>query len=259
MRLLPPSTNNHTTAGAAGVFPLRRLGTVRVLSLIQQADAPMGTFADVVRERGDDLLEWTASNGPPPENPEAFDAAFVLGGAMHVDQEEEHPWLRQEHEVIRALLDADVPTFGVCLGGQLVARVAGAHVGPAPKQEIGWHEVELSPEGQTDPIFGELPDRFPALQWHSYAFELPSGAVALATSPVCLQAFRLGQRAWGVQFHPEVTPDILAEWFGDYESDPDAVALGFDPAAAEREARERLAAWNAVGGTLFDAFIRAAR
>jgi GMP synthase (glutamine-hydrolysing) len=172
----------------------------------------MGTFADVVRERGDDLLEWTASNGPPPENPEAFDAAFVLGGAMHVDQEEEHPWLRQEHEVIRALLDADVPTFGVCLGGQLLARVAGAHVGPAPKQEIGWHEVELSPEGQADPIFGELPDRFPALQWHSYAFELPSGAVALATSPVCLQAFRLGERAWGVQFHPEVDAPILESW-----------------------------------------------
>lgn len=191
---------------------------MRVLALIHQADAPAGTFADAVRDRGDDLLEWTASNGPPPHDAEAFDAAFIFGGAMHVDQEEQHPWLRDEHEVIEALLAADVPTFGVCLGGQLVANAAGAQVRPAPEPEIGWCEVELSPEAKADPIFGELPDRFQALQWHSYAFELPSRAVALATSPVCLQAFRLGERAWGVQFHPEVDAPILEHWLRDPEA-----------------------------------------
>jgi GMP synthase (glutamine-hydrolysing) len=191
---------------------------MRVLSLIHQTDAPLGTFADVVRERGDELLEWTASNGPPPEDPESFDAVFVLGGAMHVDQEERHPWLRQEHDVIRALLAAEVPTFGVCLGGQLLASVAGARVGLAPEPEIGWYEVELSPGAKADPIFGELPERFQALQWHSYAFELPPGAMALARSPVCLQAYRLGERAWGVQFHPEVDTPILEGWLRDPEA-----------------------------------------
>jgi GMP synthase (glutamine-hydrolysing) len=191
---------------------------VRVLSLIHQADAPLGTFADAIRERDDELVEWTASNGPPPEDPEEFDAAFLLGGAMHVDQEEQHPWLRQEHEVIEALLATEVPTFGVCLGGQLLAKAAGAEVGPAREPEIGWYEVELRPEAKADPIFAELPDRFQALQWHSYAFELPPGAVALATSPACLQAYRLGESAWGVQFHPEVNAPILESWLRDPEA-----------------------------------------
>jgi GMP synthase (glutamine-hydrolysing) len=216
---------------------------VRVLSLIQQADAPLGTFADVVRARGDELLEWTASNGPPPKDPEAFDAAFVLGGAMHVDQEEEHPWLRHEHEVIEALLAADVPTFGVCLGGQLLARAAGAEVAPAREPEIGWHEVEVSPEAKADPIFGELPDRFQALQWHSYAFELPPRAAALATSPVCLQAYRLGERAWGVQFHPEVDAPILERWLG-Y---PEARGKGFEGGPME--------SWALLGRGLAERFL----
>jgi GMP synthase-like glutamine amidotransferase len=206
---------------------------VRVLSLIHQADAPTGTFADAVRERGDDLLEWTASNGPPPEDPDAFDAVFVFGGAMHVDQEERHPWLREEDDLLKGLLAADIPVFGVCLGGQLLAKAAGATVGPAPKEEIGWHEVELTSDARGDPIFGELPERFEALQWHSYAFGLPPGAVALANSPVCLQAYRLGERAWGVQFHPEVDIPILEGWL----DHPEARGRSFDLAPMESWAR----------------------
>ena len=216
---------------------------MRVLSLIHQTDAPAGTFADAVRERGAELLEWTASNGPPPEDPEAFDAVFLLGGAMHVDQEEQHPWLRHEHEVIEALLAADVPTFGVCLGGQLLAQAAGAQVGPATEPEIGWYEVELSPEAKADPIFGELPHRFQALQWHSYAFELPPRAVALARSRVCLQAYRLGERAWGVQFHPEVNAPILQGWL----RDPDASGKGFESGPME--------SWGRLGQGLAARFL----
>jgi GMP synthase (glutamine-hydrolysing) len=217
----PDEANTHTTAGAAGLFPLRRLRPVRVLSLIQQADAPMGTFADVIRDRGDELLEWTVSNGPPPEDPKGFDAAFVLGGAMHVDQEGQHPWLRHEHEAIEALLAAEVPTFGVCLGAQLLAQ----------------------PEAKADPIFGELPQRFQALQWHSYAFQLPPRAVALATSAACLQAYRLGERAWGVQFHPEVNAPILEGWLGD----PEARGKGFEGGPME--------SWGRLGQGLAARFL----
>jgi GMP synthase (glutamine-hydrolysing) len=202
---------------------------MRVLSLIHQHDAPAGTFADVVRERGAELLEWTGPNGPPPNDPEGFDAVFVFGGAMHVDQEEQHPWLRHEDEVLKSLLAADVPTFGVCLGAQLLAKAAGARVGPAPEPEIGWYDVELTPEASADPIFGALPDRFRALQWHSYAFDLPPGALALATSPLCLQAYRLGERAWGVQFHPEVNTPILEGWL----RHPEGRGRNFDLAPME--------------------------
>src|SRR6188474_1064890 len=124
---------------------------VRVLCLTHEHDGPAGLFADVVRERGDELLEWNVSQGPPPEVPESFDALVVFGGSMHVDQEDRHPWLTGQHDLMREALDRGQPLMGVCLGGQLLARVAGAHVGPAARPEIGWFEIELTPEGASDP------------------------------------------------------------------------------------------------------------
>ena len=90
---------------------------------------------------GDRLVEWIPSTSAtlPPA-----DAVLVFGGAMHVDQEAEHPWLRVELDVLRRLLDARTPVLGVCLGAQLLAQAAGAHVGPAPEPEVGWLPVELT-------------------------------------------------------------------------------------------------------------------
>ena len=210
---------------------------MRVLCLTHEHDGPAGLFADVVRERGDELLEWNVSQGPPPEPPGSFEALVVFGGSMHVDQEDRHPWLTAQHDLMREALDRkNTKEKGVhedvCLGGQLLARAAGAHVGPASRPEIGWFEIELTPEGASDPVVGALPERFDAFEWHSYAFDVPPGGVLLAESPACAQAFRVGDAAWGVQFHPEVTHEMLEEWIDDYDSDPDAVRLGFDPAAA---------------------------
>jgi GMP synthase (glutamine-hydrolysing) len=185
---------------------------VRVLSLIHQDDAPTGTFADAVRERGAELTEWNVARGAPPEPPQSYDAVFVFGGGMHVDQEDRHPWLRDEDELIKGLLEAQVPLFGVCLGSQLIAKAAGARVGPASREEIGWHEVELTTEAADDPVFAGAPERFDAFQWHSYAFELPPGGVALARNPVGLQAYRLADQVWGIQFHAEVTRVIVEGW-----------------------------------------------
>jgi GMP synthase (glutamine-hydrolysing) len=185
---------------------------VRVLSLIHEDDAPTGTFADAVRERGAELTEWNLVRGAPPESPTSFDAVFVFGGLIQVDQEEAHPWLRDENDVIKELLAEQVPLFGVCLGGQLIAKAAGARVGPAPQEEVGWHEVELTPEAAADPVFGGSPERFNAFQWHYYSFDLPPGAVPLARSPIGLQAFRIGASAWGIQFHAEVTREIVEGW-----------------------------------------------
>jgi GMP synthase (glutamine-hydrolysing) len=185
---------------------------MRVLSLIHQEDAPTGTFADVVHARGAELTEWNISSRPPPEAPESYDAVFVFGGAMHVDQEGRNPWLRDEDALLKRLLANEVPLFGVCLGSQLIAKAAGAHVGPAPREEVGWHEVELAPEAAEDPVLGVAPQEFTAFQWHSYAFELPPGATALARNDVGLQAYRLGDFAWGIQFHAEVTQEIVDGW-----------------------------------------------
>jgi GMP synthase (glutamine-hydrolysing) len=218
---------------------------VRVLSLIHQDNAPTGTFADAVRARGAELTEWNIANGAPPELPESYDAVFIFGGGMHLDQEESHPWLRDEHDLIKGLLAEEVPVFGVCLGSQLIAKAAGAHVGPAPREEIGWHEVELTPQAADDPVLGGAPERFTAFQWHSYSFELPPGATALARSEVGLQAYRLGDSAWGIQFHAEVTQEIIEDW-----ARSDGARRQFDP--------EPMARWNQLGRGLADRFLEVA-
>jgi GMP synthase-like glutamine amidotransferase len=220
----------------------RNLRGVRVLSLIHQDDAPTGVFAEPVDERGGDLTQWNIARGAPPEPPSSYDAVFIFGGGMHVDQEANHPWLRDEDGLIKELLAQSVPLFGVCLGSQLIAKAAGARVGPAPRDEIGWHEVETTPEATEDPLFSGLPQRFQAFQWHSYAFELPSGAVPLARNPVGLQAYRLGETAWGIQFHAEVTREIVEGWAAS-----DGTGRRFDLAPMKD--------WNRIGRQLAGRFL----
>ena len=215
---------------------------MRVLCLTHERDGPAGLFADVVRERGDDLVEWNVSQGALPEASASFDAIVVFGGSMHVDQEEKHPWLTDQHDLMRDAVDRGQPLMGVCLGGQLLARSAGAHVGPASRPEIGWFDVELTPEGRADPVIGALPGRFEAFEWHSYEFDVPPNGILLARNPVCAQAFKIGERAWGVQFHPEVTPEMLEAWRT--ASDGSAPPIALEP----------IDRWNELGRTLAHAF-----
>jgi GMP synthase-like glutamine amidotransferase len=224
---------------------------VRVLAIVQQRDAGPGVFAEAIRAGGGELEEWVVSESDPaPADPLGFDAVLVLGGAMNVDEEDRHPWLAEEKALLRELLANGRPLLGLCLGGQLVAEAAGAAVGRAPRPEIGWHRVELSPEGREDPLLGALAPGFEAFQWHSYEFALPAGATALAHSEACLQSCRLGQRAWAIQFHPEVSRADALAWIDDYSSDPDAVRIGIDPVALRAETEAKIDAFNQLGRDL---------
>ena len=174
---------------------------MKVLALTHGPSVGPGVFEDAVRDGGHELVEWQVPvDGAPTA---AADAVIVLGGAMHPDEEERHGWLRPELEYLGGLLERGTPMLGVCLGSQLLARAAGASVFRSAEPEVGWLPVELTEAAATDPVAASLPERFDAFQWHHYTHELPAGAVELARSRVCTQAFRLGQ-AWGVQFHPEV-------------------------------------------------------
>ena len=134
---------------------------MRALSIAHQADAGPGIFADVLPARGDEHDLWLRSEtAEPPGDPREYDAVLVFGGAMHADQEERHPWLREEKALLRDLLDRQVPVLGVCLGSQLLAEAAGGSARRAIRPEIGWHDVELTAEGATDPVLGALAPRF---------------------------------------------------------------------------------------------------
>jgi GMP synthase-like glutamine amidotransferase len=232
---------------------------VRVLAIVQQRDAGPGVFAEAIRERGEQLDEWVfPDGGPPPADPRGYDAVFTLGGAMNVDEETDHPWLAGEKALLALLLEGGVPLLGLCLGGQLVAEAAGAAPRRAEQPEIGWHRVELTEEGREDPLLGPLAPGFEAFQWHSYEFPLPAGAVPLARSEVCLQSCRIGERAWAIQFHPEVSQADALTWIADYRSDPDAVRIGLDPDALRIETEAKISAFNQLGRELCDRWLKAA-
>ena len=224
-----------------------------VLAIVHGDKARSGIFGDVVAERGHTLEEWSIASGEPPPQPlDAYGATIVFGGAMHADQDAHHPWLRDENFILARLLDLGMPLLGVCLGAQLIAKATHAPVMPASEPEIGWYDVELTEEATGDPIFERLPDRFRAFQWHYYTHGLPAGAEELARSRVCTQAFRIGERAWGVQFHPEVTEAQIGVWLAEEESAP------VDADALTRETRERIAEWNSLGVDICGAFCHAA-
>ena len=229
---------------------------MRVLSVVHEDSETGGggLFERIVDERGDRLDRWFTANGDgPPDDPGAWEAIMVFGGAMHPDSDAEHAWLAGETAFIESALAAGVPLLGVCLGAQLVARAAGARVGPAPEAEVGWHDVDLNDAGADDPVLGVLPRRVKAFQWHYYGFDLPAGAVQLAASPAARQAYRLGDRAWGVQFHPEVEREMLDDWFAEGGDE-----LGKPLAVVRDETDRHLGTWNAQGRALCSAFLDAA-
>jgi GMP synthase-like glutamine amidotransferase len=226
---------------------------MRVLGVLHPGGGQSGLLAERAAAGGHELVEWVPAEGGPHPGPlSGFGAVVVFGGGMNVRDASRLPWMAGEIELLRDALQLGVPALGICLGGQLLAAAGGAEVRRAAEPEIGWFDVERT---APDPVLDALPASFLAYEWHSYVFELPAGAVELARSAVCSQAFRLRDRAWAVQFHPEVTPAIVSEWAYDFESDPDAVAMDFDPEAHLALAERRLPEWMDLGRRLFDAFL----
>lgn len=174
-----------------------------------------GSFREFWRARD---VEWTtveldAGETIPPL--EDFDMLAVMGGPMDVWEEAEHPWLVAEKEAIRRwVAELKRPYFGICLGHQLLAVSLGGEAGKMAAPEVGLGEVSLTAEGRADPLFGGLPERLEVFQWHGVEVtRLPEGGVALAANEAAaVQAMRVGTNAYGVQFHPEILAETVADW-----------------------------------------------
>ena len=226
---------------------------MRVISVTHGPSVPGGVFDEVVEAAGHELDRWVVPVGGTPQPASAYGAVMVFGGSMHPDQDDRFGWLEREEEYLRSALEEDVPLLGVCLGAQMIARAAGAAVRPAGEPEIGWHEVALTQDGEADSVLSALPARTAAFQWHHYTFDVPDGGVELATSPVCTQAFRFG-RAWGLQFHAEVTLPMVRAWVAE---EPDELPMTPEELLGETE--QRIALWNEQGRALCSAFLETAR
>jgi GMP synthase (glutamine-hydrolysing) len=223
---------------------------VRVLSVVHQPDAGAGVF-------GADFPTWVPSAGPPPRAGD-FDALMVFGGSMHVDQDDGHPWLAPEKRFIREALDRGVPILGVCLGSQLLAEAAGAAPHRSPEPEIGWYDIEITAAGEADPVIGPLAPSVELFEWHHYVAPLPPGALELARTPLCTQAFRIeGKPAWGLQFHAEVTRENLLSWLDGW-GNSEAVQTSLDPERIRAESERRIEGQNAIGRGIAERFLAAA-
>jgi GMP synthase-like glutamine amidotransferase len=210
----------------------------------------MGLFPRVVQNLGAQVVELNMCADPTPDDISAFDGVVIFGGPMHADDDDRYLWLREEKRLLSLVLARKIPALGVCLGAQLIAAVGGASVFTTPDQEHGWTAVELLGAGVSDPVIGTLPRHFQAFNWHVDTWSLPtrSGAIELARSQFCPQAFRLDDTAWGVQFHPEVDRAMARRW------------IDRDCAAEDREViwqrvEARIDEWNSLAESLFAAFV----
>ena len=171
----------------------------------------LGGFEDVLTARGFDLRYADAGIALPDDDP---DLLVVLGGPIGAYEEDAYPFLAAEIRLVADRLAAGKPTLGICLGCQIMARALGARVYPSGVKEIGWSPLTLTEAGARSPLAhldGEATD---VLHWHGDTFDLPDGAVLLASTPVCRhQAFAVGDTALGLQFHAEVTAPGLEQWF----------------------------------------------
>ncbi len=143
-------------------------------------------------------------------NSDDFDLLVIMGGPMGVHDEDEYPWLRDEKALIKETIEKNGAAIGVCLGAQLLAEALGAGVHKNLYKEIGFFPVSLTPLGWDSPIFGRMPATFEALHWHGDTFDIPKGALHIASSSGCAnQAFVFENRIVGFQFHIESTREGL--------------------------------------------------
>jgi GMP synthase (glutamine-hydrolysing) len=150
-----------------------------------------------------------------------FSHIVLLGGPMNVYEEDRYPFLKEEDFFIKEAIQKGKTVLGICLGAQLIAKALGAKIYKSSIKEIGWYDVSLTEEGSKDPYFSFLPETFPVFQWHGDTFEIPkSGKLIATSSPISHQAFRYGEKVYGLQFHLEVTEDMIHEWVETNEEKP---------------------------------------
>ena len=216
----------------------------RVAFLTHSPDDPPGLLGRRSAELGLDVAVHRADRlGDPLPRPDSFDLLVVMGSAAST-LDSSVPWIGRERRLVAAAVDAGTPVLGVCFGGQLLAQVLGAPVERAPRTEVGWHRVDTVDPARVPPG--------PWMMWHEDRFSVPTGAVEVARTGVCVQAYILGPHT-GVQFHPEVDAGIVGRWVDEARADGtldrvggDAVLAGFDAAGRGPDDQTR---------TLFDGFV----
>ncbi len=184
----------------------------KILVLQHHRIETLGTIADALDGAGFSYdCVRTFAGEPVPRDLAGADGLVIMGGPMGVYETDRYPFIRDELALIESALKDEKPILGVCLGSQLLAATLGASVRRGSAKELGWYPVRMSAEAKEDRLLRDAPETFMALHWHGDVFDLPRGAVALASSQMTpLQAFRYGEKAYGFLFHMEVTAEAIS-------------------------------------------------
>jgi GMP synthase (glutamine-hydrolysing) len=195
--------------------PRKWFGLRKNVFVFQHVDCEgPGVFA-----RPDALLKVFRPAEDIPSGPDMASASglVVLGGPMAVYESDQHPWIAREVDLVRGAVRDGKPVLGICLGSQILAAALGSRVYRHDCQEIGWDDITLAPGAEQDPLLSGLPSPLKVFHWHGDTFDLPAGAVHLASSRLCRnQAFRFGDKAWGFQCHFEIDRNDPKNWAGVY-------------------------------------------
>ena len=211
----------------------------------------LGAIADSLEEAA---LAWqyvrVFDGAPIPSDMKGAGGLIVMGGPESVYRLDRYPYLRDEIRLIESALAENKPILGVCLGAQLLAAALGTPVRRGESREIGWYSVRLSDAAGDDRLMAGLPREFVPAHWHSDVFDLPAGAVPLASSEkTAVQAFRFGAQAYGVLFHAEITEERLSRLVDEFGEDLKRVGIDGDSIVAD--APKYLPALGEIGATIF--------
>lgn len=234
----------------------------RVLALQHVWDDPPGYLEEILHEHdiACDVVDVEKESIPDPT---AYQAIVLMGGPQHLYADEHLAYLAQEKTMLRQAVAADIPTLGICLGGQLLASALGAEVRQHHLSEVGFYQIPLTGAGRRDPLFAGLPGHQLAFHWHTDVFDLPEGAILLASNENAPnQAFRYGERTYGLQFHIELNTELVNVWLHHPTYADEIRQLLGDEHAADRLEQE----WEAYAvtyqvhtRTMFENFLRIAR
>lgn len=182
-----------------------------------------GTIEDYLKTQEIPYKIVELSKGEKIPEPDRFGTFIIMGGPMSVNEDNRYPYIKEEEKLVMDFISQNKKVLGICLGAQIMAKALGSEVYKGSKEEIGWYDIKLTEDGLMDahmrsltlhPGTGNFREKFKVFHWHGETFDIPEGAKRLASSELYPnQAFKSMNKAYAFQFHIEVTPEIIKEWF----------------------------------------------
>ena len=220
-----------------------------------------GTLGEFLDEKSIPYEIVDVSNGNAlPSVTSQYKAIVILGGPMNVYEEDKYPFLKSEDLLIKTAIIEGTPMLGLCLGAQLIAKAVGAKVGKAEEKEIGWFKVDLTDNGIKDPLFQGLEKEIDVFQWHGDAFDIPENGLHLGSSKACSnQAFKYNNNVYGLQFHLEVTKDMVYEWMDAYSDEISSMGNKVNREEIIEQADAFSESYNAQARIFYENFLKIAK